>query len=115
MALYEKTIRGNFNEIVDRLDKAILNSGMSMNFVDGSSYSADDFQLVVRVYDKYFARIGSRASLSLAVAGHGADVLITAIGAGGGKGIIYNSSWGAEEELVSIVQQSIRNMDQSSF
>lgn len=67
--------------------------------------------MVLRIYDKYFARTGSRASLSLTVAGHGEDILITAIGAGGGKGILYNFSWGAEEKLVSIVQRSLGSVE----
>ena len=58
----------------------------------------------VRVYDKYFMRNGNRASLSLTVAGHGSDIFISAIGAGGGQGVIFNFSLGAEEELVDIVR-----------
>lgn len=110
MAKYEKSIQGNFTEVVSLLNKDILDSGLSMNLVDESSYAFNDFQLLIRVYDKYFARTGSRTSLSLVVAGQGNEILITAIGAGGGKGVILNMSWGAEEELVSVVVDSIEAM-----
>jgi hypothetical protein len=111
MAKYEKTIVGNFEEIVNRLQNEIINSGMSMELVDESNYSSGDTNIAVRVYDKYFMRNGNRASLSLTVAGHGNDIFISAIGAGGGQGIIFNFSLGAEEELVDIVRFCIEQMN----
>jgi len=111
MAKYEKTIVGNFEEIVNRLQNEIINSGMSMELVEESNYSSGDTNIAVRVYDKYFMRNGNRASLSLTVAGHGNDIFISAIGAGGGQGIIFNFSLGAEEELVDIVRFCIEQMN----
>lgn len=111
MAKYEKTIVGNFEEIVNRLQNEIINSGMSMELVDESNYSSGDTNIAVRVYDKYFMRNGNRASLSLTVAGHCNDIFISAIGAGGGQGIIFNFSLGAEEELVDIVRFCIEQMN----
>jgi len=111
MAKYEKTIVGNFEEIVNRLQNEIINSGMSMELAEESNYSSGDTNIAVRVYDKYFMRNGNRASLSLTVAGHGNDIFISAIGAGGGQGIIFNFSLGAEEELVDIVRFCIEQMN----
>jgi hypothetical protein len=111
MAKYEKTIVGNFEEIVNRLQNEIINSGMSMELVEESNYSSGDTNIAVRVYDKYFMRNGNRASLSLTVAGHGNDIFISAIGAGGGQGIIFNFSLGAEEELVDIVRFCLEQMN----
>jgi hypothetical protein len=55
-------------------------------------------------------RNGNRASLSLTVVGYGNNIFISAIGAGGGQGVIFNFSLGAEDELVAIVEESIENM-----
>lgn len=109
MAKFEQTLKGNFDEILARLDRDILASALSMKLVDESNFSSGDFQLAVRVYDKYFARNSSRASLSLVLAGHGDDILVTAIGAGGGQGLLFNLTWGAEEELVETVRRSLGN------
>lgn len=111
MAKYEKTLAGNFGEIVSKLDNEIMNSGMSMNLVDESNYSSADTKIAVRVYDKYFMRNGNRASLSLTVVGHDNDIFISAIGAGGGQGVIFNFSLGAEDELVDIVRYCIEQME----
>ena len=111
MAKFEKTIVGNFEEVITRLQNEIMNSGMSMELVDESNYNSGDTNIAVRVYDKYFMRNGNRASLSLTVAGHGNDIFISAIGAGGGQGIIFNFSLGAEEELVDIVRFCLEQMN----
>jgi hypothetical protein len=107
MAKYEKVITGKFEEILNHLEEDIVNGGMTMNLVDESNYSCGDSKIAVRVYDKYFMRNGNRASLSLTMVGHGSDIFISAIGAGGGQGIIFNFSLGAEDDMVAIVRESI--------
>lgn len=111
MAKYEKIIVGLFEKVVNRLQNDIGNSGLTMNLVDESNYTAGDTKIAVRVYDKYFMRNGNRASLNLTVVCHGSDVFISAIGAGGGKGIIFNFSLGAEDDMVAVVRESIEQME----
>lgn len=110
MAKYETIITGQFEQVVDHLENDIRNSGVSMNLVDKSDYASGDTNIAVRVYDKYFMRNGNRASLSLTVVAHGRDIFISAIGAGGGQGIIFNFSLGAEEDMVSIVKQCVQRI-----
>lgn len=107
MAKYEKAIIGQFDEVVERLDQDISNSGISMKLVDETNYTLGDAKVAVRVYDKYFMRNGNRASLSLTVVGHEQTVFVSAIGAGGGQGIFLNFSLGAEDDMVRIVQNSL--------
>ena len=110
MAKFEKTVVGDFNRIVHELDKAIMGSGVSMELVDENTYMTGEIQILVRVYDKYFMRNSSRASLSLTVVGNDDSVYISAIGAGGSQGVIFNFSWGAESELVDIVSNCLNQM-----
>ena len=111
MAKYEKSMTGHFEAVVERLHEDIMNSGMTMNLVDQSNCAIGDTNIAVRVYDKYFMRNGSRASLSLTVVGHGDELFISAIGAGGGQGIIFNFSLGAESDMVAVVEASINKME----
>ncbi|HWT75690.1 MAG TPA: DUF6054 family protein [Mobilitalea sp.] len=110
MAKYETVIKGQFDEVLSRLHEDIMNSAMSMNLVDESNHASGDTNIAVRVYDKYFMRNGNRASLSLTVVSHENEIFISAIGAGGGQGVIFNFSLGAEDELVAVVQESIERM-----
>ncbi len=111
MAKYEKAFNGQFEEVLNCLQNDIGNSGLTMNLVDESNYTIGDTKIAVRVYDKYFMRNGNRASLSLTVVGHGNNIFISAIGAGGGQGIIFNFSLGAEDDMVAIVQESVERME----
>lgn len=110
MAKYEKTIIGQFEEVINRLQNDIANSGITMNLVDESNHTSGDTNIAVRVYDKYFMRNGNRASLSLTVVGHGNHIFISAIGAGGGQGVLFNFSLGAEDDMVAIVQRSLEGL-----
>lgn len=53
-------------------------------------------------------RNGNRASLSLTVVGDNSNIFIAAIG--GGSGVIFNFSLGAESDMVEIVQKSVEQM-----
>lgn len=110
MAKYEKMITGQFNEVMNRLQSDISNSAMTMNLVDESNYTSVDTSIAVRVYDKYFIRNDNRASLSLTVVGHGTQIFISAIGAGGGQGVLFNFSLGAEDSMVAVVRRSVETM-----
>lgn len=111
MAKYEKVINGKFETVINCLHEDIMNSGISMNLRDESNYAIGDTNIAVRVYDKYFMRNGSRASLSLTVVGDGNEIFVSAIGAGGGKGIIFDYSLGAESDMVAVVEESINRME----
>lgn len=102
-AKYEKCVHGDFNKILEQLDEDILKSGFSVELVDKSNYEDENIKMVVRVYDKYFMRNSSRASLNVTVIDSGREVFISAIGAGGGNGAIFSFSLGAESELTEVV------------
>lgn len=110
MAKYEKQLKGNYTEVLSSLHTEILNSAISMNLVDESNFASGDLRVGVRVYDKYYMRNGNRASLSLTVVGIGDNLMISAIGAGGGNGAIFNFSLGAEDDMISIVENGIRKL-----
>lgn len=110
MAKYEKTIIGQFEQVVRRLENDIESDAFSMKLVDASDFSSGDVKIAVRVYDKYYMRNGNRASLSLTIVGRDNHIFISAIGAGGGQGILFNFSYGAENDMVSIVQRSVERM-----
>ena len=110
MAKFEKVVIGDFNTIVYELDKAIREGGVSMNLVEESTYQSGDVLVDTRVYDKYFMRNSSRCSLSVTVVSSGDEVYISAIGAGGGQGVFFNFSLGAEAEMVDIVRDALERM-----
>lgn len=110
MSKYEKVIYQHLPHLVSQLDQVIVNSAMSMKLVDESTIDAYPYKVSIKVYDKYFMRNSSRASLNLTVLEDGRTTHVVAIGSGGGQGAIFNFSWGAEKELVQEVQVFLEKM-----
>lgn len=110
MAKYEVQIRGNFEEICKKINDEISLYGASMKLIDNSYIELGETKISVTVYDKYYARNSSRASLTLTIAGYHENISISAIGAGGGNGIFFNYSWGAEDDLAIKVKDILRKM-----
>jgi hypothetical protein len=110
MSKFEKTVKGDIQEISGKLDEDILNSAFSMSLVDQSYDSYGGCSLIVKVYDKYYMRNSSRASLTLTLFSKGDDVFISAIGSGGGTGALIRFDWGAEDNMTSIKEDSLYKM-----
>ena len=109
MAKFEFRTIGNFDEIVGALDRAILDSALTMR-LEESLIVCRGARVSVRVYDQYFMRNSSRAALTLTVVEADGEVAISAIGSGGGTGAIFNFSYGAESKMVGVVEDAVRRM-----
>lgn len=105
MAKFETQLAAGINEVAAAIHDGLMASAHSMRFVDESVIRLGAGPTVVaRVYDQYFMRNDSRASLTVVVAGEDGDVVVSALSAGGGKGVVFNFDWGVEDEMVRIVQ-----------
>lgn len=111
MAKTERVVWGNFDEVLNGLDEAIINSGVSMQLVDYSYKEVNGSKVALRVYDKYFYRSSNRASLSLSVISSGDQIHVSAIGAGGGQGVFFRFSWGAESSILTPVIKYLDSYD----
>lgn len=103
MAKIERQLRADAQKLVDYLHDGIYNSGMSVELVESAARRYGDVTVWLYVYDKYYMRNSSRASLTLQVVSDGEDVRITAIGSGGGSGSIFNFDYGAGDNFVNVV------------
>ena len=107
MAKFQANINGSFKKVVKIINDSISKSHITMKLVDESCFILNNMSVNIKVYDKYFAKNGNRASLSVTIAALGEDIFISAIGAGGGSGSFYSLSLGAEEEMVDIVEDTV--------
>lgn len=95
---------GGAEQIAALLEREIPNSGLSCELVDSVRRSFGDSGLYIMVFDKYYMRNSSRASLTVAVSGAGGNVYVDAIGSGGGTDALFRFSLGAEENFVNTVR-----------
>jgi hypothetical protein len=110
MASISLTGRGSASEIAAMLSEEIQGSAMSCELVDSVSRELGETSFHLLVFDKYFMRNSSRASLTVSVIGRQGQVIVDAIGSGGGQGALFNFAWGAEEDFVSVVEDILRNI-----
>lgn len=103
MAKLERTLTGDFDDILWRLDQAVLNGSMSATLEDRSDFSIGPVQVSMRMYERYSALGGNRVAMCLTLAGEGDRLRLTAITAGGSQAMFFKvNTWGEESFLRSL-------------
>ena len=105
MAKLERTLTGDFDDILWRLDQAVLNGSMSATLEDRSDFSIGPVQVSVRMYERYSAMGGNREAMCLTLAGEGNRLHLTAITAGGSQAMFFKmNTWGEEAFLDTLAE-----------
>ena len=105
MAKLERTLTGDFDDILWRLDQAVLNGSMSATLEDRSDFSIGPVQVSVRMYERYSALGGNRVAMCLTLAGEGTRLHLTAIPAGGSQAMFFKmNTWGEEAFLDTLAE-----------
>ena len=103
MAKLERQISGSFYDVLNRIDQAVMDSGVSASFEDGSDWSSGAVHCAVRVYERYSAIGGNRVSLSVTLAGSGETLFVSAITSGGSQAMFLKvNTWGESAFLDSV-------------
>ncbi len=100
MAKLELRINGNFDDVLARIDAAVMDSGVSAGFEDGSDWALDGARCAVRVYERYSAIGSNRVSMSVTLVGKGEDLFLSAITSGGSQAVFFKiNTWGEDAFL----------------
>ena len=100
MAKLERTLTGDFDDILWRLDQAVLNGSMSATLEDRSDFSIGPVRVSVRMYERYSALGGNRVAMCLTLAGEGDRLRLTAITAGGSQAMFFKMNTFGEEAFL---------------
>lgn len=105
MAKYEKTLTGDFNEILNRIESGILNGSISASLEDSSDFYEDGTRCSVRVFERYSYMGGNRVSLNVTLFGTGDKIYISAITSGGSQAMFFKiNTWGEEAFLEKLTE-----------
>ena len=103
MAKLERTICGDFDEVLDRLHDGVMNGSATASYEEGSDYEHNDFRCAVRVYERFSYMGGNRVSLNMTLAGKGEELFLSAITSGGSQAVLFKvNTWGEEAFLDTI-------------
>lgn len=70
--------------------------------------SADDREVIMLVFEKYYMRNSSRSSLSVVLENVNGQTWVGYAGSGGGQGAFVNFDWGTAEEFSGLVTAALR-------
>ena len=107
MAKYERKFRGNFYEMLERLNEDIKRSSSSASYEDGSDFISGSTKAAVRVYERYSMAGGNRDSLNVTLIDNGKELFLSAITSGGSQAVFFKiNTWG-EETFLQICRESV--------
>lgn len=90
MAKMERTLNGDFDEILNRIESGIMRGSMSASLEDSSYFSSGSTRCAVRVFERYSALGSNRVSLNVTLF-QGADgvIRLSAITSGGSQAVFF--------------------------
>ncbi len=107
MAKAERTLHGDFLNILNTLSDGILNGSASATLEDESFFKSGSALCAVRVFERYSYSGGNRVSLTLTLFQGGPDepIQLSAITAGGSQALFFKvNTWGEEAFLDKLLE-----------
>ena len=109
MAKFERQLRGNFESLLQTLNKEILGRSISASFQNGSDFAIGNVRCAVRVYERYSVIGSSRLAANITLLGKEDDLFLSVIASGGSQAMFFKiNTWGEEafaEKIEQIVDQ----------
>lgn len=110
MAKLERSINGNMNELLNRIESGILNGSMSASLEDASDFESGTARCSVRVFERYSCARSNRVSLSVTLFQNGDEpIQLSAITAGGSQAVFFKINTLGEE---SFLEKLIKLLDE---
>ncbi|WP_296065299.1 DUF6054 family protein [uncultured Mediterraneibacter sp.] len=101
MAKLERSINGNMNELLNRIESGILNGSMSASLEDASDFESGTARCSVRVFERYSYAGSNRVSLSVTLFQNGDEpIQLSAITAGGSQAVFFKINTLGEEAFL---------------
>ncbi len=106
MAKLEKTVNGNFNQILRKIEEGILNGSTSATLEESSNFISGDARCSVRVFERYSFSGKNRVSLNVTLFQNGDEpVRLSAITSGGSQAAFFKVNTFGEEAFLDKLKE----------
>ena len=106
MAKLERTLSGNFDQILSRIESGILNGSVSATLEDSSDFISGSSRCSVRVFERYSYMGGNRVSLSVTLfQTDNGPIRLSAITAGGSQALFVKINTFGEDAFLKKLQK----------
>lgn len=115
MAKLETTLRGSFDEWVNKIQNGIINGSVSASLEDMSDFISEDgkTRCSVRVFERYSVVGGNRVSLNVTLFQDTDDVIhCSAISSGGSQALFFKINTFGEEAFLDCIREIIRSRNE---
>ena len=111
MAKLEREINTDFDELINRIEKEILDGSISATLEDSSDFIIDNARCSVRVFERYSAFGGNRLSLNVTLfqVGDG-PIKISAISSGGSQTVFLKVNTFGETAFLECLENILDKM-----
>ena len=107
MAKYEKTLRGDFNSILRRIEDGILGGSISATLEEKSDFRNGDTRCSVRVFERYSYMGKNRVSLAVTLFGNEDMIHLSAITSGGSQAMFFKINTFGEEAFLDKLREIV--------
>ena len=101
MAKLEQTLQDDFDSLLSRVERGILDGSISASMEDSSDFRCGAARCSVRVFERYSYAGGNRVSMNVTLfQGEDGVIHLSAITAGGSQAVFFKiNTWGEEAFL----------------
>lgn len=106
MAKLEKTIVGDFDNILNKIEQGIKGGSISASLEESSDFCSGDARCSVRVFERYSYIGSNRVSLNVTLFQNGdSPIHITAIASGGSQAMFFKFNTFGEEAFLDKIKE----------
>lgn len=106
MAKLERTLQGDFNAWISKIEQGILEGSISASLEESSDFKDGNARCSVRVFERYSYAGGNRVSLSVVLFQNGDELIhLSAVATGGSQAVFFKMNrWGEEAFLDKLAE-----------
>ena len=103
MAKLERTLSGNFDALLQRIEDGVLGASVSASLEDSCDWQGEHSRCSVRVFERYSYAGGNRVSMNVTLYQTGDTIQLCAITSGGSQALFFKmNTWGEETFLQTL-------------
>lgn len=101
---------GDINKVVEAIKKQVIGGTISGDLTSEVYRGSEGSEVILLVFEKFFWRVNSRASLSVLVLNSNGNITVDSIGGGAGQGPIFKMAFRAEEDFAESVIKPLEKL-----
>lgn len=110
MAKIERTVRGDFQTIVNTLHSAVMAGSASASLEEECDLGGAGYSGILRVYERYSWFGSNRVSMALAVVGANGEYKVSAATSGGSRAMFFKVNTVGEDAFLDTVADAIARL-----